>query len=496
VPRALRLAVLTMTVLVLLLSAGSVGAETIHLLTQPFDPADGEPTIESRLTGTEPQAGERGYYLVQLTGPPSGVRKTAIESAGGELIAYIPDHAYVVGMDAAAREAVASSPAVGWLGLYHPAYKLDPSIGTLSFRNPDRADDPLLTVTVRVFDDLSGTARAIEELGAEVLSRSDAGGRLRLTVRVHPGTLEAIAHLREVWWVEERPEFYLANDSTCWVVQTSVEQAMPVWQMGLHGEGQIVAVMDSGLDYNSCWFREIGSAPPGPAHRKVIDYELWGGNAYDGCENGHGTHVCGTLAGDQSYVNAGVYDYNGIAYAAKIVLQDVGADDNWACNTGAVEIPDTLYVAYADAYDHGARIHTNSWGGGVNTYNEYCADVDAFMWDHPDFLLVFAAGNWGPSSGSITYPGTAKNCLTVGATRRAPGQEVLAGYSSRGPAFDGRYKPTVTAPGGEAAFAYINSAGNDTGDPPSETCDMIDAPFEGTSMATPAVAGCAAIIRQ
>jgi hypothetical protein len=123
-------------------------------------------------------------------------------------------------------------------------------------------------------------------------------------------------------------------------------------------------------------------------------------------------------------------------------------------------------------------------------------DVDAFMWDHKDFLAVFAVGNSGPTVGSVRFPSTAKNCVAVGATRRPTGQDVIAGYSSRGPASDTRYKPTVTAPGGEAGYSYINSADNNIGNPPSQTCAVVGDPFQGTSMATPAVAGSALLVRQ
>jgi hypothetical protein len=118
------------------------------------------------------------------------------------------------------------------------------------------------------------------------------------------------------------------------------------------------------------------------------------------------------------------------------------------------------------------------------------------MWSNPDFLVVFAAGNAGPNSGTVGYPGTAKNCITVGATQRPPTQNTIASYSSRGAASDGRLKPTVVAPGGEAGYSYVNSADNDMGNPPAQTCSVASSPFQGTSMATPAVAGCAALTRQ
>jgi len=496
VPPTSRLTPVALCTLVLLaLAPGVVRGETIHLLTHPFEPSEGEPAIDAGLRAGTPAPGEAAYYLVQLSGPPSEGRKAAIERAGGELVAYVPDHTYIVRMNEDVRAKLEALPAVDWIGRHHPAYRVSPTIGTHELRNPERVADPLLTLTVLVFDRLSETARAIEELGAEVLALSNGDTRKLAVVHATPSLVNAIARIEEVWWIEEKPEFYLTNDTTVWVVQSNVESAMPVWDMGLHGEGQLVAVMDSGLDYNSCWFSD-GGAPPGPTHRKVADYATYGGAEYDGCEVGHGTHVCGTLAGDRSYVDPGNHEYNGVAYRARIALQDVGLDDDWACMTGAVEIPDTLTQAYADAYDLGARIHTNSWGGWSNEYNSYCADIDAFTWSHQDFLIVFSAGNGGPYAGSVSYPGTAKNCITVGATRRAPRQHQMAVYSSRGPAFDSRFKPTVTAPGGEAAFAYINSADNDPGNPPAETCEMIDSPFEGTSMAAPAVAGCAALARQ
>jgi len=480
---------------VLLLAAAPAAATTIHLVTHPFDPADGEPAVDSWLRADHPAPGEAGYYLVQLAGPPTDGRKSAVESTGAALIAYVPDHAYVVRADADARGRLEQSPEVGWIGLYHPAYKLSPTIGTHELHNPRRASDSFLTLMVRVFDDLSGTAAELEALGAEVLELSDDGVQKIAVVHASPLLLEAIARVTEVWWIEEKPEFYLMNDSTEWVVQSNVSGSTPIWDKGIHGEGQLVAVMDSGLDYNSCWFRD-GGAPPGPSHRKVVDYSLYGGAAYDGCDTGHGTHVCGTLAGDQSYVNPGNYQYNGMAYKAKLALQDVGADDTWGCTTGEVQIPTSLTGAYTAAHNLGARVHSNSWGGSSNEYDSYCGNIDSFMWGHPDFLIVFAAGNAGPGGSTVGYPGTAKNCITVGATRRANLQHQTAGYSSRGPAFDTRYKPTVTAPGGEAGYAYINSANNHVGNPPAQTCSMVSSPFQGTSMATPAVAGCATLARQ
>ncbi len=471
--------------------------ETIHLLTHPFNPVEGEPEVNSWLRAEEPSPGESGYYLVQLAGASTPERKAAVEALGGELIAYVPDDTWITRIEGGRSGSLLDAPEVAWVGAFHPAYKISPTTGTHEFRNPKRAGDSLLTLHVRVFEDLAGTALVIERLGGEVLEMSDDGFQKLLVVHASRQMINAIARVPEVWWIEEKPEFYVMNDTTKWVVQSNVSGGTPIWNHGIHGENQLVAVMDSGLDYNSCWFREAGGAVPGPSHRKVVDYTVYGGGvAYDGCDTGHGTHVCGTLAGDQSYINPGNYDYNGMAYEAKLMMQDVGADDDWGCTVGEVQIPTSLTSAYTNAHALGARVHSNSWGGSENTYDSYCVNIDSFMWNNPQFLVVFAAGNAGPNSSTVAFPGTAKNCITVGATRRPPDQDVMAGYSSRGPAHDGRYKPTVTAPGGEAGYSYVNSADNDPGNPPAQTCNMVSSPFQGTSMATPAVAGLAALTRQ
>jgi hypothetical protein len=484
--------------LALLLAASAACAGgTIHLAAHPFDPADGEPAVDSWLRAEAPVEREAGYYLVQLAGPPTEARKAAVEALGGELIAYVPDNTWITRIKGSRSASLTSSPAVAWVGPYHPAYKISPLIGTHEFKNPKRAGDSFLTLHVRVFDDLEGAALELEQLGVEVLETSDDGFQKIIVAHASRQMVNAIARVPSVWWIEEKPEFYVMNDTTEWVVQSNVSGSTPVWDQGIHGEGELVAVMDSGLDYNSCWFRETGGAPPGPSHRKVVDYTLYGGGlAYDGCDTGHGTHVCGTLAGDQSYINPGNYNYNGLAYKAKLMMQDVGADDEWGCTVGEVQIPTSLTSAYTNAYSAGARIHSNSWGGTDNTYDSYCVNIDSFMWGNPDFLVVFAAGNAGSGASTVGFPGTAKNCITVGATRRPPEQDVIAGYSSRGPAHDGRLKPTVTAPGGEAGYSYVNSANNDIGNPPAQTCSVASSPFQGTSMATPAVAGLAALTRQ
>ena len=77
------------------------------------------------------------------------------------------------------------------------------------------------------------------------------------------------------------------------------------------------------------------------------------------------------------------------------------------------------------AYSNGARIHTNSWGSSSSAdfgkYTSQSEDVDdrAHTYDryssgYEGFVILFAAGNDGPNTGTVGAPGTAKNSVTVG----------------------------------------------------------------------------------
>lgn len=474
--------------------AGSLFAAVIDLEAYRFDPAIGPPALPPGLSAGQEYL-EHGYFLIQSDGPVTEAWKESLVASGAELYGYISQNAVLAGLDGTEQGRVPLLAGVAWMGPFHPAYKISPSLGLQEFRSPERLRDPNLLLLVRVFRDLDSAAARVAELGGTVVDRTDDGFSRRLVVSAPEGLVPDLARIPDVWWIEEKPEFVTWNNTTKWVVQSNSSGWTPLWDHGICGDGQIATLMDSGLDYNSCWFRDTGNAPPGPAHRKVLNYSLFGGTAYDGCDTGHGSHVAGTMLGDQSFINPGNYGSNGMAYKAKLTVQDVGADDWSACNIGTVAVPASLSAAFNASYGLGARLHTNSWGSTSNAYDGYCVDIDNMMWQHKDYLVCFAAGNSGPGGSTVGSPGTAKDCVTVGATRQAPNQSVMAGYSSRGPASDGRYKPTVTAPGGEDPN-FITSVDNNPNNPPTATCQTVGSPFQGTSMATPAVSGCALDVRQ
>lgn len=476
---------------ILALSASIVAAAPIEINGYRFEPGVTEPILDPSLRA--PVTDETASYIVQSAGPVEETWKMEIAAAGGRIVAYIPENAFIVRMDGAGRERVASLPATAWVGPYEVAYRISPEIGRMEFRSPERRGDPLATLRVRVSDLRDGALQAAAAIG-EIVERIDDDYQPGFVVRTGGDQVRQIAAIPSVIWVEELPETFVLNNVTKWVVQSNVSDATPIWDRGVYGEGQVVCEMDTGLDYNSCWFRDANNAPPGPTHRKVIDYRTWGGRVYDGCGTGHGTHVAGTCVGDQSFINPGNIGFNGMAYKAKIMIQDVGNDGFFDCLLGILSVPGSLSSAFTDAYAKGARVHTNSWGSTSNAYDGYAVDVDNFMWNNKDFLVLFANGNSGPNGSTVGSPATAKNCVSVGATKQSPGQETIASYSSRGPASDGRIKPTLAAPGGENP-TYINSANNNTGNPPSPTCSTSGEPFQGTSMATPAVAGCALLVR-
>lgn len=125
----------------------------------------------------------------------------------------------------------------------------------------------------------------------------------------------------------------------------------------------------------------------------------------------------------------------GIAYEAQLVFQAIEQWMNWTDEAkleqkqqtgrpppefGLFGLPTDISEVFNYAYKKGCRIHTNSWGGGnPGEYDNQCNELDDFVWKNKDFVILFAAGNDGVDSngdgridyGSITSPGTAKNCI-------------------------------------------------------------------------------------
>ena len=241
----------------------------------------------------------------------------------------------------------------------------------------------------------------------------------------------------------------------------------PVWAAGLRGEGQVVGVGDSGVDVGSCYFYDpkvdfmagIKRTPRGTAvfesdaHRKIA---LYVGLADTSDAVGHGTHTAGTIAG--SRFDADEPDgATGMAPAARLAILDLARGSN-----GFVVAPDDLSDGYfSPSYDAGARVHSDSWGSDVIVYDYSAASLDRWLWEHPDFVSVFAAGNYGSEDGyrsTVTSPATSKNAIAVGATLAVgmpnAGEQTQAAVHSLSVAvaLDGRGAQTIGGRAVQAAF--------------------------------------------
>lgn len=193
--------------------------------------------------------------------------------------------------------------------------------------------------------------------------------------------------------------------------------------------------------------------------------------------NGHGTHVAGTALADGGSDGAGIY---GVAPSADLWAYKVLGDDGSGYS-------DDIAAAIRHAADQAVSTGTKTvinMSLGSSASNSLITSAVNYAYNK-GVLIIAAAGNSGPSQGSIGYPGALLNAVAVAAleNRQQNGTYRVADFSSRGySSTDGDYviqqgDIEISAPGA-SIYSTWNNGGYNT--------------ISGTSMATPHVAGLAA----
>ncbi len=468
--------------------------------------------------------------LVQLAGKLDAATQARFRKEGWIVCGYLPVNTYIVRIPAARMAVAQALRGVRWTGNYAAEFRLADKLRQRLAHTPADAE-----VAARLFF-APGTDPAACRAAAAALANvdqvyADAGGPV-LEVRAPAGTIPALAALDNLLIMVDAPRPRLMNNIAADIIHDRPMRD----DYGYYGSNEIVCVADSGLDVcsNSTTYVHA-DFQDGAGTARIVGLQDFVG---DGCHDpisGHGTHVAGSVLGNGYLSGADPVNnsfptgaYAGMAPKARLYFQALGN----TTNPDAIYPPSNLNNLFRPAFTNGARIHQNSWGSSLaGDYNTQAREVDEFAFHNPGMLICYSAGNDGIDGNSdgvvdlqsMGAPGTAKNCLTVGASENLrtnfgssygaswpadyPAEPIfsdpkanwtngMAAFSSRGPCSDGRLKPDVVAPG-----TYVGSTrthaipvttsvlwGNISGN--TNYCWS-----GGTSMSTPLTSGAAAILR-
>jgi serine protease AprX len=504
---------------------------TINDIT--FDPvAQSKALAAASLSSVD--ASQSNYVLIQTRGPISDGNRSKLEKLGVIIQEYVPENTYLCRYKPADLGPIRELPFVTWANVYLQGLKIAPSLRP-SLPAPKASLSELLAtpppsrdlhqVDVVLHSDVDAkAARLKSQVAAAARVSLDAieVGRDKMRITAQERYLNDVAGLDQVRSIEEVPKRKLFNNVAGPILHSHVVVNGTTYE----GQGQVIAVGDTGFDKGS-----TTSVHPAFTGRVAKLYAL--GRTSPPLANdpdGHGTHVAGSALGRGHSATMGG-TINGTAPKAKLVLQSL--IDSGGFLTG---IPIDLHDLFQPPYSNDkARVHTNSWGSTTPglPYDQSAKEIDDMVWNNPDLVICFAAGNDGIDANhdgvvdkkSVGSQSAAKNCITVGASESvrprvkptfvtygdvrpasfptnpprsdpmANKDSGLAAFSSRGPTKEGRIKPDVVAPGTSILSTRSRAAGPAAPDfgTSSDPLFFFDT---GTSMATPLTAGCVAVIRE
>ncbi|MBR4821516.1 S8 family serine peptidase [bacterium] len=427
-------------------------------------------------------------YLAQPVKNFTIEERKAVTDLGLSFYGHVPPNAYVLEGTEKQISELKENFSFLYLGEFLPEYKtvceLDP-IASASYQRR-----VLVTVTRSEF--LPSVEKVLDKEGVkyEVASETFCPS---LIARLTAAQIARLAKMGEVASIENYSDPVAMNDVARSDYCCNLEDLI---MDGYDGSTQTVCLHDTGLDNGDVdnihpdfkGKRVSGRATSGVANERG-GYDKW----YD--SSGHGTHVAGSMCGNGSASDG---QFKGMAPAASIfVLAAGGAAGIYAGTDSDLEI----------TYEEGARIMNNSWGSKSDNgaYNNISRTYDTLIWNHPDYTVCFASGNWNtkldlPTECTLSKGACSKNAITVGASESYRPTESpdacpdngryqgLFSLSGRGPCSDGRVKPDIVAPG---SCIYSCNASREHTSVRSEYYVS----KTGCSMSSPIAAGCAAVIR-
>ena len=374
----------------------------------------------------------------------------------------------------------------------------------------------------------------LNEMGLEVVDIIESVDAVLLGM-INTSMVESLAQLEDVVMVERYGEIHLYGDIQTPAVKARNSTLYPgAWDLGVSGDGVVIAMVDTGVD----------NEHPGLSEKFVAGYDavcfvhsdptcvLAGGRVEDGSYdpddgNQHGTACMGMAAATGIDANGEQTDFYGAAPDAALVDVRIGTDagagpfENYLLSqefyesamNGLQWIIDHKDDAWAGAEEseYGIDIISLSWGitsheaGGSDGSDMHSRILDEAM--IAGVVVSVAAGNDGPDNDGLSGMGSSDLSVTVGATDDINTidreDDTIAGYSSRGPRRDNadgnplnELKPEVTAPGTNIIQAEAcvtsgtcnNFLGGDASD------NGYTGRGSGTSYATPAVSGVMAMM--